>query len=163
MGDHRHYEATLVESTGDKSSYCMFLGTDDSCFLLPATELCDSDRRNDDTVLATGVGVRFEAVGSRKYSIWIIVFRYSRATQLFEDGSDEGTVRLDEAQSGGKGFDVLGGTRCVGTDILLRDSEILDTIPRRSPIFYPVSVKARGKIYLDRMFHRGFCVDGLEV
>ena len=76
LGDHRHYEVTLVKPIGDKALYNIFPGTDNSCFLLPATKLCDSDRRNYDTVLATGAGVRFEAVGSRKYSIRVIAFHY---------------------------------------------------------------------------------------
>ena len=77
IGDHKHHEATLVEPTEDKASYSVFAGSDDSCFLLPGTELCSSQRRDDNTVLATGAGLRFEAVGSWKYSIQVICFRHS--------------------------------------------------------------------------------------
>src|SRR5579862_8884948 len=69
LGKSKHVEAQLTDSDGGAlSSFTYSAGCDDSCFVLPATELCSSGRRQSDNILSRGGGIRFELTATRNWA-----------------------------------------------------------------------------------------------
>src|SRR5579862_9986989 len=75
LGKSKHVDAQLTDSNGGVlSSFIYSAGCDDSCFVLPITELCSSIGCQLDTVLSHSGGIRFELTATQNWAIWVIVF-----------------------------------------------------------------------------------------
>ena len=172
LGKSERAEAQLKSRGNGLASFSYDSGCDDSCIILPSTELVRSDSRPTFGVTSRGGGIRFEVTATRNWAIRIIGFHYSTSISLTtndvpSDGDKTGTVWFDDINLGDpptkKGYIHNGGVMSdpvsPGYLMLLRSRKgspsILNPVADRTPFFYPVRRESKKRVFLDQVYRGG--------
>lgn len=141
LGMKKSNKRILLSSDGTRASFEIPAGSNNCCFVLPATELVSNNARNNDAQIFTrGGGFNFDLITSRSYSLRVLAFQFPSSEALFGEASNTLDGMVDRSTRGN--FGVLGNSNCLGTDLLLGENGILVTQAGVDACFFPVSTSA---------------------